>query len=74
MGHARRGMEKFYRRLKAYRAEHGDCLVPHSYVTPEGTKLGRWVATQRKYHNDDRGRLSEERTTRLEVLGFVWVG
>ena len=28
--------DESYRRLVAYHAEQGDCLVPRSYVTPDG--------------------------------------
>ena len=31
-------------KLKEYKAEHGDCLVPKSYDCTDGTPLGRWVA------------------------------
>ena len=64
--------DESYRQLEAYRAEHGDCLVPCRYVTPDGGKLGRWVDTQRQARKGMGGELSEERATRLEALGFVW--
>eukprot|EP00613_Pedinella_sp_CCMP2098_P037896 CAMPEP_0171811326 /NCGR_PEP_ID=MMETSP0991-20121206/78042_1 /TAXON_ID=483369 /ORGANISM="non described non described, Strain CCMP2098" /LENGTH=164 /DNA_ID=CAMNT_0012424673 /DNA_START=1 /DNA_END=495 /DNA_ORIENTATION=- len=40
----------------------------------DSMKLGRWVSTQRTaYHKQgNKGTLSEERTQRLEELGFVW--
>ena len=62
--------EDSYRRLEAYHAEHGDCLVPISYATADGDKLGKWVTTQRQARR--KGGLSDERTARLEALGFVW--
>ena len=64
--------DESYRRLEAYRAEHGDCLVPRGYVTPDGDKLGTWVNRQRRAWKGKGGGLSKERTTRLEALGFVW--
>ena len=64
--------DESYRRLEAYRAEQGDCLVPTSYVTPDGGKLGTWVVNQRQARKGKGGGLSEERTARLEALGFVW--
>ena len=64
--------DESYRRLEAYRAEHGNCLVPLSYVTSDGGKLGRWVGTQRQVRKGKGGELSEERAARLEALGFVW--
>ena len=33
-----------FERLKAYKAQHGDCLVPKRYVADP--KLGTWVETQ----------------------------
>ena len=47
--------------------------MPSSYVTPDGGKLGNWVSYQRKARKGNTyGGLSEERTARLEALGFVW--
>ena len=64
--------DESYRRLEAYRAEHGNCLVPLSYVTSDGGKLGNWVGTQRQVRKGMGGELSEERAARLEALGFAW--
>ena len=41
-------------------------------MTPGGGKLERWVVTQRQARKGKKGGLSEERTARLEALGFVW--
>ena len=57
-------------RLVRYKEEHGDCLVPQKFVVEDGTKLGKWVGTQRMVYS--KGTLSEERTQQLEKLGFVW--
>jgi len=61
-------------RLVKYKEEHGNCLVPIKFEMEDGMKLGRWVSTQRTaYHKQgNKGTLSEERTQRLEELGFVW--
>jgi hypothetical protein len=61
-------------RLAAYKAEHGDCNVPHGWAYP---RLGRWVATQRQGKKAlDRGEASDgmtaARAARLTALGFVW--
>ncbi|KAJ1453802.1 P-loop containing nucleoside triphosphate hydrolase protein, partial [Pelagophyceae sp. CCMP2097] len=61
-----------YGRLTAYQAEHGDCLVPQSFATADGNKLGSCVSTQRTMHKGDDGGLSKEWTERLEAVGFVW--
>ncbi|KAJ1462927.1 hypothetical protein M885DRAFT_609962 [Pelagophyceae sp. CCMP2097] len=37
-----------YERLEAYKADHGDCLVPRLFVTADGYKLGSWVNTRRE--------------------------
>ena len=51
--------------LEEYRDEHGDCNVPQS----QGS-LGKWASTQRQSYKE--GKLSKERTARLESIGFVW--
>jgi hypothetical protein len=58
--------EEMYSQLEEYREEHGDCLVKE-----EGSKLGRWVNTQRtrKKHSD----LNPRQMRDLERLGFHWV-
>ncbi|MDC0306473.1 Helicase associated domain protein [Akkermansiaceae bacterium] len=52
------------KRLKSYRKEHGDCLVPYK------TQLGKWVGTQRM--DKKKGRLDAKRIKRLDEVGFVW--
>mmetsp|Transcript_4283 Transcript_4283/g.12076 ORF Transcript_4283/g.12076 Transcript_4283/m.12076 type:complete len:90 (+) Transcript_4283:184-453(+) len=54
--------------LKAYKAAHGDCLVPWEY--PDNPQLRYWVVNQRhRYH---RREISADRAARLEALGFDW--
>jgi hypothetical protein len=67
--------------LKAYKEEHGNCLVPSRYLpNPE---LGIWVGTQRTQYRlyrkaKDAGKstsnsaMNEDRIAQLEALGFVW--
>ena len=57
-------------RLEQYASQVGHCLVPRTFVTPDGAALGPWVATQRA--NFKRGELSEERARRLEEVGMIW--
>jgi hypothetical protein len=69
------GWEAQLARLKAYQAEHGDCLVPASWA--EDPKLGGWVSKQRVHKRRfDRGEPSEgmtaARVAKLEALGFAW--
>ncbi|EED88997.1 predicted protein [Thalassiosira pseudonana CCMP1335] len=54
--------------LKAYREEHGNCLVPQRYAV--NPKLGRWVMCQRMAYVKDK--LRADRVNRLNELGFTW--
>ncbi|MBT8460602.1 MAG: Helicase associated domain protein [Boseongicola sp.] len=58
--------ERKYEELMRYKDVHGDCNVPADW--PESTQLAHWVTTQRT----KRDMLSEDRTTRLNALGFEW--
>ncbi|XDZ70298.1 Helicase associated domain protein [Alphaproteobacteria bacterium LSUCC0744] len=60
--------EEGFQTLERYKKEYGDCLVPNTFQTGNGFRLGRWVATQRKI----KDRLSQERLKRLIGLGFSW--
>eukprot|EP00540_Astrosyne_radiata_P003404 CAMPEP_0116844208 /NCGR_PEP_ID=MMETSP0418-20121206/12535_1 /TAXON_ID=1158023 /ORGANISM="Astrosyne radiata, Strain 13vi08-1A" /LENGTH=334 /DNA_ID=CAMNT_0004475085 /DNA_START=36 /DNA_END=1040 /DNA_ORIENTATION=- len=69
--------EKWNARLKeliAYRKEHGDCLVPHTYNP--NPQLARWVKRQRRqYKLMLEGRASTMTPERLKILNdidFVW--
>ncbi len=54
--------------LQAFMAQHGHCNVPRSHA--ENPELGRWVGTQRRARKENR--LSSERISRLDALGFEW--
>lgn len=54
--------------LEEFVSKFGHAMVPLSFSTDSGYRLGQWVANQRA----SRGRLSGERIERLERLGFVW--
>lgn len=56
--------EGWFGHLQQYVAEHGNARVPQAYVTPDGAKLGSWVANQKSTHKQ----LSAERRQRLEQL------
>lgn len=76
--------DAMFERVVAYKAQHGDCLVPKRYAVDP--KLGTWVETQRVQHKrlqrqiDDSGteivapnkRLNQERLEKLEAIGFAW--
>ncbi|MDB4472930.1 helicase associated domain-containing protein [bacterium] len=56
-----------FQRLKAYKEEYGDCLVPRSF---EDKKLAAWAKNQRTLKRTRK--LSADRIGRLDDLGFVW--
>jgi hypothetical protein len=63
--------------LAAYKAEHGDCNVPHGWA--EDPRLSRWVSVQRaRKRKLAQGEPSEgmtaERAARLTALGLEWEG
>jgi len=64
------GWDAYVEQLIAYRAAHGDCIVPYTFAAADGTKLGEWVSTQRKAYK--AGELSPERVHQLEAVGFAW--
>ena len=57
-----------FEKLKAYKREHGDCLVPKEY--DEDKSLGLWVRMQRMQRKANR--LTAERKAKLDSIGFVW--
>mmetsp|Transcript_24229 Transcript_24229/g.40137 ORF Transcript_24229/g.40137 Transcript_24229/m.40137 type:complete len:282 (+) Transcript_24229:70-915(+) len=65
--------EKF-NELIAYKAEHGDCLVPTK--CPANPSLGRWVSTQRSQYKSrgagKRSTMTDDKIRSLESIGFVW--
>lgn len=66
--------EKF-EKLKAYKKENGDCMVPTKYE--KDMALGRWVSTQREQYRlltegDARSRMTVDQVKKLEEVGFVW--
>ena len=62
--------EESFQRLLAYKAEHGNVLVPQGYKTADGFRLGWWVSSQRKAKKT--GKLPLDRQHRLEEVGFLW--
>lgn len=61
--------ERNFDLLLAYVEEHGNARVPISFVTSDGSKLGRWASKQRTHQR--RGTLSPERQARLVELGVL---
>ncbi len=63
--------DRSYQELVAYKGEHGhNMLIPTSYRTSAGFRLGRWVSVQR--HAKKSNLLSCQQIDRLDTLGFVW--
>ena len=63
----KRTWEESFVALKAYKAIHGDCLVPiHTHY--EDPALGGWVHHQRS----KKDKLTEDQRSKLESIGFVW--
>jgi hypothetical protein len=58
-------------KLKEYKAEYGDCLVPRSYNCTDGTRLGLWVSSQRSGAATDSA-MNPLRRRALSSIGFVW--
>jgi len=60
------GIEAF----KSYIAMHNSALVKVDYIAEDGYKLGAWL--QQRKTEKKLGRLSKERKTQLDALGFIW--
>ena len=58
-----------FERLKEYKEEYGDCLVPKRYA--DDPKLGLWVSRQRRISTLD-DKTKKERRDKLNSIGFVW--
>ena len=54
-----------FEKLKAYKKENGDCLVPARTID-----LGWWVRNQRRKHK--KGELEENQFRSLDAIGFAW--
>ena len=57
--------EKYFDELVAYKEEKGNTKVPRTF------KLGSWVRRQRQSFKE--GAMTEERTNKLNELGFEWI-
>lgn len=60
--------------LQAYKASHGDCMVPQRYRA--NPRLGTWVHTQRRQHrlmlDGRKSSMTREKVLALEGVGFDW--
>ena len=67
--------EQNYHAAVQYHKEHGDLDVPYYYVTPDGVKLGVWIANTRfagRNEGTGRAELTEDQRRRLDELGMIW--
>ncbi len=65
---------RYYTAAKAYAEKRGDLNVKVAYVTPNGVRLGAWIAnlrTTRKSGNTS-AYITPERTAMLDALGMIW--
>ena len=53
-----------------YYADHGNLVVPVSYTTEDGLRLGVWVRNQKQTYAN--GTLPPEKAERLESIGILW--
>ena len=60
--------------LRGFQRVHGHCRVPPSYVVGS-TRLGNWVASQRRFHKmnaEGTAKLAQDRIDKLNAVGFEW--
>jgi hypothetical protein len=60
--------DEMYEALREFHSQHGHTHVPQKWQ--KNRSLGHWVAVQRRQKK--LGRISEDRITKLESLGFEW--
>lgn len=51
-----------------YFRKNGHLKVSLLYVSPDGYRLGQWVANQR----DNKDKISDERKAKLDSIGMIW--
>ena len=67
--------EQNYHAAVQYHREHGNLDVPYYYVSPDGVKLGVWIANirfARRNEGSGRAELTKEQAARLDELGMIW--
>jgi len=65
--------ETMFAEAKRYYEQYGNLIVPTSFITENGNRLGQWLVTQRKNYNNGKKALSESRIQRLESIGMCWL-
>ena len=62
--------ERGFAAAAQYYAEHGNLIMPVTYTTKDGLRLGVWVRNQKKTYAN--GTLQQEKAARLEGIGIRW--
>mgnify|MGYP000186401889 FL=1 len=62
--------ERGFAAAAQYYAEHGNLVMPVSYTTKDGLRLGVWVRNQKQTYAN--GTLQQEKAARLEDIGIRW--
>ncbi len=62
--------ERGFREAEEYVNNKGNLLVPVSYISVSGFKLGAWIQRQRLVYKQNK--ISKPRKERLEHIGMVW--
>jgi len=60
--------EKNFSKLVAFKNDNGNCRIPVHWK--RDAQLGQWVSRQRVFYS--KGKLSRDRISKLEALGFEW--
>ena len=63
--------EYMFDEAKAYFKKYGDLLPGNDYVTEDGTRLGKWLVTQRINYRNGTG-ISSARIEKLNSIGMDW--
>ena len=62
--------ENAYAHAAEYFSEHGDLAVAYTYQSPDGFKLGKWIAYVRDKHAN--GKLDPAKISKLNQLHMIW--
>ena len=68
-----RSWYRYYLEAERYFIEYGNLMIPASYISSNGTKLGVWIQKQRStYKGKTCGHLSIKEVQLLESIGMIW--
>ena len=62
--------ERGFAAAAQYYADHGNLIMPVSYTTKDGLRLGVWLRNQKQTYAN--GTLQQEKSARLEGIGIRW--